>query len=29
MEVVKTNTINKSRDAVISAMINVYFACQE
>ena len=28
MEVVKTNAINKSRDVVISTMINVYFAAK-
>ena len=28
MEVVKTNAINKGRDAVISAMINAYFAAK-
>jgi hypothetical protein len=28
MEVVKTNAINKSRDAVISAMTNVYIAAK-
>jgi hypothetical protein len=28
VHVVKTNAINKSRDAVISAMTNVYFAAK-